>query len=606
MIKGIGSYDVRGGVIRTRETAGARGDNGRAGALRTRQREVANAAAINVSSSAMGGVTHDDLSLSYIGGSASRQQQGGFGAPPEVYNYYAAIFREDSVCGAAVELRANIPYAAGFRVSGIKDAARLKVYKDALNAMRMDSMFSRISIDRDALGAFVGSLDFNQEKKTFDSILPLSRLDTTRVLYAPVHGMDPVVDIKLNPALAELLAVKDDARVQPLLKCIPKFLQEAANGNNGIAVPAANLMWIARPHPDQRFNSIYHRILPVFLIERALTRGTIEGAHKRQKPILHIQMGQGEEWAPSPEELGEVSDLFNNADADPLGAIVATRDGIMVSEVRSPQDFWKITDIADQTLTFKLRALGVSEAFLSADASFANADSAITVFIEQLRAERSQLERQVFYDKLFPQIAIANSFFKKGVKTVGGKGTSLNSIEDISSLDMPVVEWRRSLQPEGDGAYMELLSQLEQHNVPVPIRMFAAAGGVDLESLLEGKEQDIEDRKRLKAWKDAIKEFSPEVDEGMAGEFATVMDEIASEYQPLRPRGILARDYGDPDRYSTPSLDGRGRRQPRSRKFNIEQRDALHRAVARVRATVAASENWRAREKGLLLDSKAV
>jgi hypothetical protein len=608
MIRGFGSYSERGGVIQARETASSqrRGAElavrGRAG----RNVETASGGAA-VSSMGFGGLTADDLSLSYIGGSASRNTQNTYSAPPEVYNYYAAIFREDHVCGAAVELRSNIPYAAGMRLSGTKDASRLKVYQDTVSALRMESMMARISIERDAMGAFFGSLDFNAEKKTFDSILPLSRLDITKIKYPPVHGLDPVVDVKPSQLIMDLLADANDPRVKPLLDCVPDFLK-TAQGTNGVAVPSKNLVWIARPHIDPRYNSIYHRILPIFLIERALMRGTIEGAHRRQKPILHLMLGQGEEWAPTPEEFDFVSGLFTDADADPLGAIVATRDNISVNEVRSPQDFWKITDISDQTLTFKLRALGISEAFLSADASFANADSAVTVFIEGLRAERNQVEKQVFYDKLFPQIAMANSFFK-GKKGAAGSNMSLNSIDDISNLDVPTVEWRRSLQPEGDGAYMDLLAALEAHNVPIPVRMFAAASGIDLNTLLEASEQDVKDRKAIADWREKIKEFQPEDPAMMGaeggGEFAraSLFDALASPNS-LRPIGVLNRDYGDVERYDHAPLDGRGHRQPASKKWKLEKRDEIHRLLARVTAQVAQKENYHARQRGLLVDGQ--
>ena len=55
-------------------------------------------------------------------------------------------------------------------------------------------------------------------------------------------------------------------------------------------------------------------------------------------------------------------------------------------------------------------ALGVSESFLSGDASYNTLDHALTIFIEQLRALRGTACNQFFYRKLFPLISVLHGF----------------------------------------------------------------------------------------------------------------------------------------------------------------------------------------------------
>lgn len=534
--------------------------NGRHGALRAKGRteEIANynsgkreTASMSTSASAYGGLTDEDLSLNYIGGSSNKKGSSGSGnVPQQVYKWYDAIFREDSICGAAIELRSNIPYG-DFTLSGVQKN-KLQKYEEAVDNMRLRSMMPRIAIERDVMGSFFGMLDWNGGNKTYDSMLPYSRQFISSIIYSPVYGMDPVVDIELSALLRELLDTTDQ-RADAIKKCIPKFLSSAKGQGNGIPVPMDSVVWIDRPHTDPRFNSMLHRILPIFLIERAITRGTIESAQRRQRGIAHITAGQGDLWLATEEEMAQIADLFTNADADPIGATVVTREGIMYNEVRQPTDFWRITDSYEQTVPFKLRALGISESFMSGDATFNNAEVAISTFLQTIKAERNQVTDQLIYRKIFAQIAEANNY-KKGGRETGDynqgdlfislrelemAANAANTLGDISIYDIPRVTWKQSLMPEGDQAYISMLKELEEAGVPPPIRVMFAAGGMDFDTVMNNAAQDIQDRKNLTKYIEKIRENSPE----------PVNPEEGNEFASLRSVGgqigILNRTYDD-------------------------------------------------------------
>jgi hypothetical protein len=55
--------------------------------------------------------------------------------------------------------------------------------------------------------------------------------------------------------------------------------------------------------------------------------GTLLESIKRQRAIMHITVGDVD-WEPTEDDLDYVTELFTNADADPLGAVIATRAGI--------------------------------------------------------------------------------------------------------------------------------------------------------------------------------------------------------------------------------------------------------------------------------------
>jgi hypothetical protein len=611
MFNGLDKYHLRGRTVASREIA----STNPAGAVMSGRevargsREVARSretASSNTSASAMalGGITDEDLSLAYVGGSSSSQGGGknnSSNVPAEIYKYYAAIFREDSICGAAIELRANIPYG-DFSIQGV-EKSRAQKFEEAVENMRLRTMMPRLAIERDVQGAFLGMLDWNSEKKTYDSLLPYSRQHVAKIIYSVVHGMDPVVDINLDAFLTDIVK-SQDARLKDIKSCIPKFILNAASsGGSAVPVPMDSVVWIDRPHTDPRFNSILHRILPVFLIERALTRGTIEAAHRRQRGILHIVAGLGDQWLATPEEMTMIAQLFNNADADPLGAIVVTREGINASEVRNPTDFWRITDSYEQTVPFKLRAMGVSESFLSGDATFNNAEVAISTFLQTIKTERAQVTDQLLYRKIFAQIAAAHDFKIKGMGRERGSfddmtaeqidlfvreetaANSANALGNLSAYDIPKIAWKQSLMPEGDQAYIEMLALLEEKNVPAPIRAMFAAGGLDFDAVMDNKKQDLDDRKKLSEYIENIRDIMPKpVMEGEGGPG----DEFAM-FGGTREVGVLNRDYAnDPQtEYAEPYTEfgGKKRRpitaQGRSM-LREKQRKELAHALARV------------------------
>lgn len=648
MYNGLDRYTLNGRAIATRETAnyvpnvgaGAPGrEVSRGGREIARRIETANSGG-NTSSSAMvlGGITHEDISLNYIGGSSDARSGGGGSqskVPPEVYKYYDAIFREDSLVGAAIEMRANIPYG-DFSLHGV-DKARLQKYEEAVDNMRLRTMMPRLAIERDVQGSFLGLLDWNSENKTYDSMLPYSRQFIQQIIYSPVHGMDPVVDIELNAFLADIVNSTDE-RLKDIKANIPKFILNAGKGNKGVPVPMDSVVWIDRPHTDPRFNSILHRILPIFLIERALTRGTIEAAHRRQRGILHVTAGSGDLWLATPEEMQGIAQLFNNADADPLGAIVVTREGISPNEIRNPTDFWRITDSYEQTVPYKLRALGISESFLSGDATFNNAEVAISTFLQTIKQERAQVQDQLFNRKIFPQIAEANGYKVGGMGRERGSydmsdserkrslevafevaklvsdgrqdrakqvsdayrretaANAANSLQNIAAYDMPKVHWKQSLMPEGDLAYIEMLNTLAEKDIPAPIRAMFAAGGLDFDNIMENKDQDIKDRKRLTEYVESIRDSRPAPDPAL-GEGGPGGDEFAM-FGGTREVGLLNRDWrGDnQNEYAEPYTEMGGRKTwPTTSTGKRMLRDKQHKELAHALSRIAETHNAKVR-----------
>src|SRR5690606_38214125 len=164
---------------------------------------------------------------------------------------------------------------------------------------------------------------------------------------------------------------------------------------------------------DRAHISYLHRLLPFYLLEKTLFRGTLTEAHKRQRALTHITAGD-DNWTPSGEELFQLVQMFQEAEQDPLGGWITTRNAVQATDVRMAGDIWKWYEVLDALTPYKLRALQISESFLTGDASYAAAESAYQTFLEQMDSYRGHLTSAVFYQKIFPLIALVNGLYKQG------------------------------------------------------------------------------------------------------------------------------------------------------------------------------------------------
>lgn len=244
------------------------------------------------------------------------------------------IYHNDPISGATVDLLSNLPYS-DFNLSTVDDKEVLDKYLKGLENMRLSTLIPDIARDRYVIGCFVGVLNFNNSLGVYDSVIP-QNIDETEIIEVPIHGMDPLITIRPSAAIKKLVSLaKTDKRIKPIIDSLPDFLVEAATRRKKIAVDPMNLLFMKRGGMaiDHLGRSIYTRVYLIWLIEKALMRGTVDQAYKRQRGILHLQVGE-EDWVPTASELQQLADLFIQADLDSTGATIATRNGINANELR--------------------------------------------------------------------------------------------------------------------------------------------------------------------------------------------------------------------------------------------------------------------------------
>jgi len=553
MLKGHGRYGVTASssapVLRGRDSRGSKQRHMSVATISEKINERQAELATSGGSSTFGSGAGQNVSLRSTGANYALDSMEGI--LPKTRKQRLAICRDiyefDSVSGAAVDLMSNLPFS-GFTLSGVNDRKVLNTYVKSIESLRMPNLFPYLGRDFLTDGAFVATPEMDDSGAftrmvTHDSM----NLDVKPI---PIYGFDPLVSLDLPPEISDLLSGKNkNPYLQKVVDQLPEFMKKGGGGRGGsLDLDPDSTLYVARKSftYDSVGMSYLHRIIPLWLMEKAFLRGSIEQSYQRQRAITHAVAGN-EEWEPTDGELNEIVGLLVSANMDPTGAVIATRPDININEIIRGDDFYKHADVYDYLAQAKMRALNISDSFLSGDATFTTMEVALSVFMEQLRQYRETITREVFYEKLFPAIALANNFkksardlkatsrFDSSIRQLGEgadsrfiavcDGSSLHeikNIKDITEFHIPKVDWHKQLAPQADRDYIELLASMREQGIPIPVRMMAAAAGLNIDQIMGMLEDDLETRDVLSDHLKAVNKMLGIEDEG--GSFASMIE----------------------------------------------------------------------------------
>lgn len=546
MLKFRGSLSTKVSDGKVKVVSSARSTQQRSLAKASGTPEVANLGGLgsrnSVSMSTIGGSQRNNMDL-YLMGLLDDSQE------TLLHKFYRDIYYYDPVAGSAVDLQSSLPFSDFDLVGAAPD--QIEKYNSAISRLNFKLMNRFISANYLVYGSFTGTTVYNKGQKIFTDLLPYE-VEDCAFQYNPFASMDPMITVTPNKELQEFLTSEEEV-IKTLRSQIPSSLIDVMSKGDFILDPLTTLFLARRGMDANKPVSYYKRILPIYLLEKTLLRGTLVEAGKRQRSLLHVQAGD-ENWEPTPEELQALVSLFQQADLDPLGPIIATRNGITANEARQGGDFWKYTDIIDVTNGLKLRALGISDTFLSGETSYATAEVALSVFIENLKAYRDYYTQSIFYNKLFPVIGAVNGYVRdtKGGNTDKAKRSNDlgTSIKDSSNYVIPQVRWHKSLEPNNDRDTFEMLDQLSEKGFPVTLRMMAAAAGLRVENIMNELDEDLKIRKRFAEYNQKVQADAGQGEGGDGGYQDDMQDDLGgaetssmlTAFSRLQIKGAFSRD----------------------------------------------------------------
>lgn len=432
---------------------------------------------------------------------------------------FSLMYHRDPIAGTVVDLLGDLIWDE-FDLVGLDDPEIKKVYLDCLSNMDVLTALPGITKEFLVMGRSITSMVFDKQSGLFTDLISHDQ-SFVRVTPIPIRGYDPKLDLMVSPALRQFVA-SQDKRDLDAIGAIPANYVNAImkGGTEGIPLDPVSTLFLPRRvfNYDYIGTSLYTRLISFWALEKALINATMASARRRSSPILHVRAGIDNVWRPTDDELQEIAGLFLSADQDPVGAVVTTRTGIDASEVKSGTDFYKWSDEWTLLTEGKMRALGANDSLLSGEATYNNQESAQMFLMEKANSLRNTITNRIFYKKLFPLIARVHGFIKvRGSAPHGGiqSGVKLTQRDILSipesDLIIPTIRHRKDLVQNSDTSKMDIYEKLEEKGVPITLRNWAAAGGINLGDQVAELEADSEIRKRVAEFKNmnAAASFDP-------------------------------------------------------------------------------------------------
>lgn len=464
--------------------------------------------------------------------------------------FYRDIYLNDSVGGTVVDLQSSFPFS-DFDLRGTDDKTT-RIYEDAMDQLNIQRMLPIVSTAYLADGFFAGSLIFDPKSKRFIDTLVHDALQCS-IIPGSFFNQMPQVNVQTSSQTVNMLG-SDSPYAREYVNSLPREFVQLMSQGQYVLSPISTLFVARRTLTDRAYVSYLHRLLPMYLIEKTMFRGTLVEASRRQRATSHITAGD-DIWTPSGEELAALVSQFQQAEFDPLGGWVSTRNAVQITDIRPGGDFWKWTDMSDTLTPYKLRALGVSESFLSGETSYAAMESAYSLFLESQNVYRNHMTNSIFYSTLFPLIAVSNGLYKPGTRE--DQKLRNNQISKFlmhsnnkATLLTPKIMWHKSLEARGEETTFEMLEQVSEKGVPVPIKQWMAAAGMDKDTLLKDLKEDGELRKLLGKY--TGKDTSHEGEESFREEAGVRRGPTAQSIKKgvtAQRRSILGRHWNDPQDY---------------------------------------------------------
>ncbi|EHM1384037.1 hypothetical protein KFS98_003524 [Salmonella enterica] len=416
---------------------------------------------------------------------------------------FRQIYRYDSTAGAVIELYSNMPWS-DFQLGNISDTSIRNLYEDAFSNLDLVTKLPHLTRDYLILGKMCGFMSFDESRGVWSDLIQQNP-DYIRAFPIPFSNQDPLIFLAPPREMATLaqkiinLNIKiDDPDSKKLLEFAAKMQPTQLDNASTFYMPRKSFV------DDYNGTSIYTRILSLVLLEAALLNANLLNAFRRAGPIRVISPNEDQSEMMAPEQLDTIALMFMEADMDPAGSTIVLDKMLNIDNINSSNEGqWRVFDEWGTLQAAKMNALGFAETLISGDSSYQTNDSQISIFLERVLALRNDVTNHVILNHICMGMAKANDFVKRSKAELDHRIRINNKDRDNSQYIIPTIQWNKPLTPVGNQDYIGLLEKAQEQGVPISIRTWASACGVDYQSEVENLMQDARDRAKVNRFKDS-------------------------------------------------------------------------------------------------------
>lgn len=247
-----------------------------------------------------------DLSYHLLDGFVNYRSQG------TLYKMYREIYTMDAITGPAIDQISSLPWSS-YSLLGIQDKQIMDIYSTSLSELNIIRLLTYMSTTYLVLGTVIGSLIFDKDRGIFSDCI-LYNPDDCELIPIPMIGYDPKVNVKVSKEMIAFLNSTDFRDLEAKKELSSELEAQLRSGKSIMLEPLSTLVISRDMLPGVTNLSYLSRILPIWIVEKALTRGTIQASLERQRGVLHIQC------------LHSDTQLYVNGQLKPIGKIVSEVD----------------------------------------------------------------------------------------------------------------------------------------------------------------------------------------------------------------------------------------------------------------------------------------
>ncbi|GEM_PF-5920256 len=441
------------------------------------------------------------------------------------------FYDHDEVVGAVLDMHAELPYS---KAEVVCDDKIIKQHvQDCFDQTQFFSMLPAIDLEYLKIGEVFINTPWDDEKGMWKHII-IHNPDFVELSASPFADQEYSVELIPDDELKHLVN-STKPQDQELKKRLPhEIIKRVLSGKNLILDPDEITHIARRSNPyDLRGTSILDRIFRLLMYEDKLRESQITIADNFIYPLKLFKLGDPQKgWIPSADHQMALAQMLQQATFDPNFALIY-HYALNVEFLTVADKVMKLDREWDEIAKKKMIALGVSQQFMTGEATYASANVGLQTQLARYKAKRDLFEVRWIQNKFLRGMAKRNGWYRRDKREIVGQYRIARKGKELEErLIIPKLAWHKKLMLRDDQAFLTFMNNVyAQGKGPLSALTLLQSMGFDLEEELIKKKQQKELEERI-----GIYAQPP-----AAGSISAPMSALGSAFKGLRNKFGLSK-----------------------------------------------------------------